>query len=134
MSGTALVDGVAAEKGEEVTIDLPGDLTSVASVLDPERREPKVDQSGTIPDQLIACEPGSVIIRGSQLWRSTVVTLGAQQANSISVLPSMKGIIATFDNVKPSSSGKETLYLWTSEGEASAGDISVGRECKTNSK
>lgn len=133
-NGKALIDGVAAEKGDEVTIYLPGDLISVASVLDPERREPKVDQSATIPDQLIACEPGSVIIRGSQLWRSTVVTLGAQQANSISVLPSMKGIIATFDNVRPSSSGKETLYLWTSEGEASAGDISVGRECKPNSK
>jgi len=129
--GNRLTSGVDAETGV-LTIALPGDLTSVVDILDPKRREPKVDKSTATSDQLRACEPGSVIIRGSQLWRSTVVTLGAQQADSISVLPNMKGIIATFRRVEPSILGKESLYLWTSEGEEHVRDISISGDCKTN--
>lgn len=51
-------------------------------------------------------------------------------ADSISVLPNMRGIIATFNLVDASKSGAESLYLWTSEGEENAGSISVKGECK----
>jgi hypothetical protein len=41
------------------------------------------------------------LIPGSRLWRSASVTLGAQTANRIRVLPNMEGIIAKFDHVEP---------------------------------
>jgi len=40
--------------------------------------------------------PAQLLIRGGRLWRSTVVTLGGQKADSIEVLPDMDGVIATF--------------------------------------
>lgn len=137
--GREWTSGLDEETGKLTTIALPADISNIVDILDPKRREPKIyfptettDLPAITPGELVACEPGSVVIRGSQLWRSTVVTLGAQQADSISVLPNMKGIIATFDKVSPSISGTEALYLWTSEGEANVGDISVGRECTAN--
>lgn len=45
--------------------------------------------------------PARIVITGDRLWRSTVVTLGAQQANRIEVLPDMSGIIAHFNCVSP---------------------------------
>jgi hypothetical protein len=130
--GNVLSPGMDTGTGKVSVITLPGDLTSIVDILDPKRREPRLDPSTTKPGELRACEPGSVIIRGSQLWRSTVVTLGTQQANSISVLPNMEGIIATFDTVRPSISGSELLYLWTSEGEEKVRAIQVVGECKTS--
>ena len=112
------------------TIALPGDLTSIADIFDPKRREPRVQASTGELDELTACERGSLIIRGSQLWRSTVVTLGGQQADSILVLPNMEGIIASFNSVEPSISGSEELFLWTSEGETHVRTVSIRGECK----
>lgn len=129
--GKELTPDVKAEKGNGVKISLPSDWTSIVNILNPKSRKPEIDEedSSAGPDVLMACERGSVIIRGSQLWRSTVVTLGGQQADSISVLPNMKGIIATFKVVKPSVSGSEELYLWTSEGEAHVRTIAISGVC-----
>jgi hypothetical protein len=123
--GTALGAGADAAHGTESTIALPGDLASIAEVLDPSRREPQLEETATIPDELVACESGAVIIRGNQLWRSTVVTLGGRPANSISVLPHMKGVIASFDQVQPSIRGAEALHLWTSEGGVHVRDMKI---------
>lgn len=49
---------------------------------------------------LRAGRPGDIVIQGQRLWRSTVVTLGAQMADEIRVLPNMEGIIATFNCVE----------------------------------
>ena len=129
--GTELILGVDAQKGQEVKITLPADMTSIDTIFDPKTREPKVESPNgkEQQDELKACEKGSVIIRGSQLWRSTVVTLGGQQADSISVLPNMKGIIATFNVVESSISGSEDLYLWTSEGEEFVRTVKISGEC-----
>lgn len=133
-AGEKLVAGTDAETGYEVRITLPADVTSIDTMFDPERREPRIDASteNDGQDQLRACEKGSVIIRGSQLWRSTVVTLGGQQADSIMVLPNMKGIIATFNRVEPSISGSEPLNLWTSEGEAFVRTMTINGGCEGN--
>lgn len=40
-----------------------------------------------------------ILIPGSRLWRSASVTLGAQLARRIRVLPNMEGIIAEFDEI-----------------------------------
>lgn len=130
--GKELIAGVDPGTGMVTTIALPADPASIVDILDPKRREPRVTSTAAIPSVLMACEQGAVIIQGSQLWRSTVVTLGGQVADSISVLPNMRGIIATFNLVDASKSGTESLYLWTSEGEENAGSISVKGECKKN--
>ena len=82
------------------------------------------------PTELKACQNASVIIRGSQLWRSTVVTLGGQQADVITILPNMEGVVATFKPVQPSVFGKESLNIWTSEGEEFVRTISITGECE----
>ncbi|MDB5409429.1 MAG: hypothetical protein JWL84_4341 [Rhodospirillales bacterium] len=74
-----------------------------------------------------------ILIPGGDLWRSTVVTMGAQRAKRIEVLPNMKGIIADFDHV-PDPVHWEHRYgttipvsVWTSEGETSAGFVCIVR-------
>jgi hypothetical protein len=127
--GEEIIPGTDMAKGQEARVSLPSDWTSIVNILDPQSREPKLEDTATGTKELRACEYGSVVIRGSQLWRSTVVTLGGQQADQISVLPNMKGIIASFYWVEPSISGKEDLYLWTSEGEVLVGNIEIIGEC-----
>jgi hypothetical protein len=38
----------------------------------------------------------NLVIEGGRLWRNTVVTVGAQRADRIFVLPNMRGIVAEF--------------------------------------
>jgi hypothetical protein len=130
--GTEIAPGAGAGLVEVAKVSLPSHWTGIVDVLDPKSRKPKVDTTVEAVDELRACERGSVVIRGSQLWRSTVVTLGGQQADSIAVLPDMEGIIATFNEVEPSLSGSEPLYLWTSEGEAPVRTITVSGECESS--
>jgi hypothetical protein len=67
-------------------------------------------------------EPADLILTGGRLWRSTEVTLGAQTANEIVVLPNMEGIIAKFKCIKPQqplnsrSDQNVDIRVWTSEG------------------
>lgn len=86
------------------------------------------------PQTLVIGQPGALKLRGARLWRSTEVTLGAQTATSISVLPNMEGIIANFDCVwRPSilkqSPDKRVVLtpavIWTSEGVTSAININL---------
>ena len=69
-----------------------------------------------------ACESAEILIPGERLWRSTSVTLGGQIANKITVLPDMRGIVATFERVGLPAGARagepiaETLVVWTSEG------------------
>ena len=65
-----------------------------------------------------ACQNASIVIPGYRLWRSTVVTLGGQKADRITVLPNMRGIMAEFQRVKrsPFPNEWEWLQVWTSEG------------------
>lgn len=95
------------------------------------RREERNDQPTLIAED--PARPASVLIRGERLWRSTVVTLGGQRANRITVLPDMTGIIATFDCVQPPATWTALevmqgtapsrvftvpLTVWTSEGRS----------------
>lgn len=121
----------ADAESRAVQITLPADVTTIYDVLDPKRREPRVNRFAdrNEPTEIRACEEASVIIRGTQLWRSTVVTLGGQQADVISVLPNMEGVVATFHRVEPSISGTESLNIWTSEGEEFVREMSIIGEC-----
>lgn len=117
--------------GEETIVKLPYDTQGIENLLLGRRQGPQVINTADEDPQMMACAKGSVIIRGSELWRSTTVTLGAQRADEIMVLPNMNGIIATFNVVQPPP-GLETskslkLTVWTSGGEADAGQVTVVR-------
>lgn len=67
-------------------------------------------------------DPAQVLIPGRNLWRSTVVTIGAQPSDRITVLPNMEGIIAHFDKIrapawdKHEDQKKLKVRVWTSTG------------------
>ncbi len=126
----------------DVRVPLPVQIEAFDSLLRGRKfpRQPKIRRdlldSGVVVD---ACRRARILIPGVRLWRSASVTLGAQRADRISVLPNMKGIIATFNEVEiphsaEESSGNDTkcstrkrgetddwsiyvpLRVWTSEG------------------
>jgi hypothetical protein len=93
---------------------------------------------------VVACAPARILIPGSRLWRSAEVTLDAQLAAKITVLPNMEGVIADFDEVQIpnplSNSDEDTrpdedtrhlevparLRIWTSEGmDEASSDVHI---------
>lgn len=79
---------------------------------------------------LRAGAPGSLLLEGGRLWRSTEVTVGAQRATRIRVLPNMEAIIAEFRCIDRPTASKPLppepgsgdqvftvpIRVWTSEG------------------
>jgi hypothetical protein len=82
-------------------VRLPGMIQELSRKLGFEAvQEPYL--SGDQPLQALQIgQPGAILLTGGRLWRSTEVTVGAQTADSIIVLPNMEGIIAKFDCVEP---------------------------------
>lgn len=117
----------------EYVVDVPMDFEPLeALLLGIEQLGPELMESRLDPVMLTACRPGAIVIPGRRLWRSTKVTLGYQTADTISVLPNMKGIIARFDRVQNQMSWDEeaawrkrggegvdiqrAVRVWTSQG------------------
>jgi hypothetical protein len=82
--------------------------------------------------ELRAGNRARLLLEGGRLWRSTVVTLGGQRADQITVLPDMNAIVADFDCVETPPSPSKPLYegstydpvpvrVWTSEGVTPGG-------------
>ena len=91
------------EKRFELQVPVPPDFEAFDALLDVVQlqRNPKI--LDTLMDanlKVSACEKAKILIPGSRLWRSATVTLGAQKADRITVLPNMEGIIAEFDPVE----------------------------------
>lgn len=114
-------------------VRLPGSAIEISRKLGYQiGRTPYIDSNA--PDSLgsfyVGQKNAPLLIPGGQLWRSTVVTMGAQEANRIVVLPNMRGIVAIFDEIKEpirwSSRDKNSciaemeVIVWTSEGQASS--------------
>jgi hypothetical protein len=119
-------------------LSLPGDASEIKRKLQYEvGHVPHIDSDyigdkGVLAKFYVEQEEVQLLIRGQDLWRSTVVTMGAQKAYRIEVLPDMHGIIAHFKKVeKPISweyvdnqegKGRYDCYgdlevvVWTSEG------------------
>jgi hypothetical protein len=131
-----------SEKRVDV-VHLPPDFESLeASLFSVHQLGPELMESQLDPVDLIACSPGSIVIPGRRLWRSTVVTLGSQRADEISVLPNMKGIVARFKEVEVqvgqlnSSVVPKPVRVWTSQGMVTLptpAQIRVPGNCKTGS-
>lgn len=97
------LDGVAvgpATKELLYKVEIPTDFEPLeTALLEVQQLGPELMDSRLDPVSLTACKPGAIVIPGRRLWRSTRVTLGYQSADEISVLPNMKGIVATFRQV-----------------------------------
>jgi hypothetical protein len=101
------------------TIALPIDMQLLDElVVRSQNRSPTIDGLD-IPQNvnLTRCQYASIEIPGNRLWRSSVVTLGGQEASRIVVLPNMRGILAIFDEVKVAERNP-ALTVWTSVGSA----------------
>lgn len=72
----------------------------------------------------------SIVIPGQNLWRNPVVMLGGQKADDVEVLPDMRGLRATFKDVKRPESGSTPIVVWTSEGHAEVGIAFVSAATK----
>lgn len=110
------------QKSIQLRVPLPQDLTALDAVLGDKgvAREPSILTTQMDRYRLAPCRPATIVIPGLRLWRSTRVTLGAQRADQIEVLPSMDGLIAYFDEIQPAvitqEGGNVPLRVWTSEG------------------
>lgn len=117
----------------EYEIALPWNVFEISRKLGIEViPEPYVSPTSTFETQRLEIgRPGQIVFEGGRLWRSTVVTLGNyQQANEITVMPNMQGIVAKFDCVlsPPSLLGQQAppqeqyqlAVVWTSEGRTEA--------------
>jgi hypothetical protein len=83
-----------------MTVNVPPDFEAFDSIFRADawvNRGPRIQDDAM--DQRITVMAGRgtrILIPGSRLWRSASVTLGAQTADRIRVLPNMEGIIAEF--------------------------------------
>ena len=126
------IDRNASENDESVVafnMRLPGDLDVITERLQrKKKRSGPVVFSHLMPAVLLQADTkASVLIPGRNLWRSTVVTIGSNRSNRISVLPNMEGIIAEFPKImrppdwneskNPTYRGNSLrMFVWTSEG------------------
>jgi hypothetical protein len=77
-------------------------------------------------------ESASITLLGENLWRSVAVLMGGQEADKVTVLPDMKGIVVQFDKVKyPGLVKKDAdmpvvqLIVVTAEGAVNAGSVKI---------
>ena len=87
----------------DYAIDLPATPQRITEVFDFEViKVPYIDvDPNRLRPSVEAGRSGEIIIEGGRLWRGTMVTLGQQRADTIQVLPDMKGVVATFNCVHP---------------------------------
>lgn len=127
-------DGKTQSAGSVIyRVRIPGDVLDATNALaNRAYRVPAPDLIGAENDIVLdqpstngtKREAASLVIRGDNLWRTTVVTLGNAVSDRVKVLPDMRGIVAYFSQHRLSP-GKVPVRVWTSEGSADAGFISV---------
>lgn len=115
--GSAPNNGTGCKNEVSHRVRLPTDWQSIDDlVLREENRSPLIDRL-TVPEfvKLNYCRSAAIEIPGLRLWRSTLVTLGGQQADKITVFPNMRGILAEFSKITVTETFPK-LLVWTSEG------------------
>ncbi|WP_421854594.1 hypothetical protein [Oricola sp.] len=122
----------APTEPQELRVELPTRLEFIRNHFPyAAATQPSLYQLHLPKAALRACEEANIVLKGERLWRSTVVTLGAQKSNLIQVMPDMRGIIAHFGEVIPFAQGGAPggnaidtvpVTIWTSEGQKSIVD------------
>lgn len=109
-------------------VELPGRIDTIHNLL-VNRAEPM--PQGWENYEVMTGSRAALLIKGTNLWRSTEVTLGAQTADEIRVLPDMTGIIARFDRVQEPASldgnapRTVDVNIWTSGGNQAVGEAKI---------
>ncbi len=120
---------IPAKKTESILpVSLKPDYAAITDALAEESiREPR-----PFTRPILEYDEGAAatfVIPGQNLWRNPVVLLGSQQADEVSVLPDMRGLVAKFRELKlqrpKGSEEMEVLSVWTSEGNAEAGLVKI---------
>ena len=127
-------DAPTITRSYDFTVPIPPDYEAFDAFVGGSRirHEPRISNDLMASElNLEACSDVSIIIPGFRLWRSTVVTLGGQDADRITVLPNMRGIIARFDRLfasdVPARYEPAKLRVWTSEGvDTASATFNVG--------
>lgn len=106
----ALAEGAGVEgcRVRPASLTLPGKVVDISARLGiAVEKQPHIfgkppGQAEREPRHILhAGRPARLVIEGGRLWRNTIVTIGSQRANRISVLPDMQGIIAEFTCLEP---------------------------------
>ena len=118
-----------ASEPQNYTVPIPPDFEAFDTFIGQESvRRPHISDEFMVDNvTLVACRQAAILIPGLRLWRSAMVTIGSEQADKITVLPNMRGIIAEFTKLNRSAAtGDTTLRVWTSEGvDSQSGKIRV---------
>ncbi len=113
----AIISSLCDSRGSQspsFTIKVPGHPHEINQKLRYEVfKTPYLSHQNYDPDHKQEIEVGRkgvLLLEGIRLWRSTVVLLGNQKADSIEVLPDMKAVMATFQCVKPAAGDTMPAY------------------------
>jgi hypothetical protein len=112
-------------------IDLPGRPSGALDVIAQHTRMTKYqprrpEALAVLSPILIQGEPATIVVEGLNSWRNAELYVGSQKADSIRMLPDMRGIVATFNRIG-NLAGAEwngqgyPVALRTSEGTARVG-------------
>lgn len=143
-SDTWGVDSTGSSNGcdtqPEYTLRLPTDPVRGLS-LDSrgKKRGIKVSISNPKVYRASAGNPMNILIRGENLWRNTKVLIDGQEADRVTVLPDMGGILAHFSKIQPSTirsnnglSNELPLEIITSEDYQLVGTVSIENSKKSD--
>jgi hypothetical protein len=139
LSGAVLAQGREAAKGSEQStpvsfgLELTGDPLRARELFLPSAA---LNGATVFRDRMNATtvragQSADIVIPGRNLHVGSTVTLGAQGADQITVLPDTSGIVARFNRVQwPGPLGAEPyrglpLSVWTRAGQAYAGQLIV---------
>jgi hypothetical protein len=150
LTATTCWRGVSDTWGKEVgsppckttnhIVPLPADPMRAFSLW-PEFGKRRIAMSPSNPGEyrVAAGAPATLLIRGENLWRNTKVMIGGQEADRVSVLPDMGGILAHFSTVRPGVIGGENgskgvdLTIATSEDFVRVAKVLIETTTKENS-
>ena len=126
-------NGQTVSRAGSFVVRLPAQpLEALAAIDDRSPREPRVDAYQYL--DVVEGETAAVLITGKNIWRSTEVYIGAQPAALLNVLPDNRGVIATFDKIRPTHGAWKPipdsvlLTLVTSEGRVDAGRVTIQKK------
>ncbi len=126
-SGDETCSAQTGIQSTRIRVDLPNTQQLIeSSLIGQERRTPRIEtircewgtETTAADAPSVKRRPLRCVVTGKRLWRNTVVTLGTQRHDNLSVMPNMEGLIVEFNNPLNQGCDGVTMSVWTSEGVA----------------